>query len=112
LPEKRLTSAARKLRASSTDAERLLWSRIRSRQLGAKFVRQFPIGPYIADFACRSAHLVIERDGGQHNQAINTPRTVIIEAHGYRVIRFWNNEVMDNLDGVLATIIRELELAQ
>lgn len=112
MPEKKLTSAARRLRGNSTDAERLLWSRIRSRQLGAKFVRQFPIGPYIADFACRSAHLVIELDGGQHSETIDAPRTMVIEAHGYRVIRFWNNEVMENLEGVVEAIARELALAQ
>ena len=108
MAEKRLTSVARKLRGNSTDAERLLWSRIRSRQLGAKFVRQFPIGPYIADFACRSARLVIELDGGQHREEIDASRTATIEAYGYRVIRFWNNEVIENLEGVVAAIVQEL----
>lgn len=110
MPEKGLTPIARKLRRRSTDAERLLWSCLRSRQLGAKFVRQFPIGPYVADFACRSVHLAIELDGGQHSEAVDKPRTVVIEAHGYRVIRFWNNEVIENLEGVLATIAQELAL--
>ncbi len=110
MSEKKLTAVARKLRANSTDAERLLWSRIRSHQLGAKFVRQFPIGPHVADFACRSAHLVIELDGGQHNDDVDAPRTAAIEAHGYRVIRFWNNEVFENLEGVLTAIAVELEL--
>ena len=104
--------SARKLRGNSTDAEKLLWSRLRSRQLGQKFVRQFPIGPYVADFACRTAHLVIELDGGQHEQAADAPRTEVIEAHGYRVIRFWNNEVIENLDGVLAAIVDELQLVR
>ena len=112
MPEKRLTSVARKLRGNMTVAERLLWSRIRSRQLGAKFVRQFPVGPHIADFACRSAHLVIELDGGQHTEEADTPRTTMIEGYGYRVIRFWNNDVIENLDGVLAAIVQELELAR
>jgi len=112
LPEKRLTPVARRLRRKSTDVEKLLWSRLRSRQLGAKFVRQFPIGPYVADFAARSARLVIELDGGQHDDAIDAPRTAVIEAHGYRVIRFWNNELIENLDGVLAVIVRELEIAR
>ena len=88
------------------------WPRIRSHQLGVKFIRQFPIGSHIADFACRSAHLVIELDGGQHREAIDAPRTASIEAHGYRVIRFWNNEVLWNLEGVLSAIARELELAR
>lgn len=112
MPQKKLTVVARKLRVQSTDAEKLLWSRIRSRQLGAKFVRQFPIGPHIADFACRSAHLAIELDGGQHGEAIDAPRTAMIEAHGYRVIRFWNNEVLENLEGVLLALVGELELAR
>ncbi|HEX6219208.1 MAG TPA: DUF559 domain-containing protein [Sphingomicrobium sp.] len=110
MPEKRLTPVARKLRNRSTDAERLLWSCLRSRQLGAKFVRQCPIGPHIVDFACRSLRLAIELDGGQHDHAVDAPRTKIIEAHGYRIIRFWNNEVFDNLDGVLATIDQQLAI--
>jgi BirA family biotin operon repressor/biotin-[acetyl-CoA-carboxylase] ligase len=112
LAEKRLTPVARRLRGNSTDAERLLWSRIRSHQLGTKFVRQFPIGPFIVDFASRSAHLVIEPDGGQHNDLVDAHRTATIEAHGYRVIRFWNNEVLENLEGVVMAVVRELELAR
>lgn len=110
MPEKKLTPVARRLRRRSTEAERLLWSHLRSRQLGAKFIRQFPIGTYVADIACRSAHLVIELDGSQHHDAADAPRTAVIEAHGYRVIRFWNNEVIENLEGVLAVIARELEI--
>lgn len=110
--EKRLTPVARKLRSNSTDAERLLWSKLRNRQTGTKFIRQFPIGPYIADFASRSAHLVIELDGGQHGAAGDALRTEIIEAHGYRVIRFWNNEVVENLEGVREVIVSELALAK
>jgi BirA family biotin operon repressor/biotin-[acetyl-CoA-carboxylase] ligase len=112
LSGKKLTPVARRLRRNSTDAERLLWSRIRSRQRGAKFIRQFPIGPYVADFACRSARLAIELDGGQHNDATDGPRTATIEAHGYRVIRFWINELLENLEGVVMAVVRELELAR
>ncbi len=113
MTEKRLTPVARKLRRASTDAEYRLWYFLRSRRLdGAKFVRQFPIGPYIADFACRDARLAIELDGGQHNEAIDAPRTQIIEAFGYRIIRFWNNEVFENLEGVIETIQRELAIAR
>ena len=110
----RLTPVARKLRRQSTDAETLLWSHLRSRQLEeAKFVRQLPIGADIADFACRSLMLVIELDGGQHaDSPADAERTRLIEAFGYRVIRFWNNEVMANTDGVLETIARELRLAR
>jgi very-short-patch-repair endonuclease len=111
---KKLTPVARKLRRASTDAERLLWSRLRARQLdGHKFVTQFQIGNAVADFACRSAKLVVELDGGQHADAVeaDAERTRIIEAHGYRVIRFWNNDVTENLDGVLETILHELRIA-
>jgi very-short-patch-repair endonuclease len=105
----RLTPVARRLRRDSTDAEKLLWSRLRSRQLeGAKFVRQLPIGPFVADFACRSLMLVIELDGGQHaDNPADAERTAHIEAFGYHVIRFWNNEVLSNPDGVLQMIARE-----
>ena len=70
MPAKYLTPVARKLRRSRTDAEALLWSRLRAQQLGHKFVRQFPIGPHVADFACRSAKLIVELDGGQHGNAV------------------------------------------
>lgn len=90
-----------------------MWSRVRGGQLGEKFTRQFPIGPYIVDFACRSARLAIELDGGQHaDSATDEARTRVIEAHGYRVIRFWNNDVLQNTDGVLTEIIQELAIAR
>ena len=109
--EKRLTPIARKLRASPTDAEQRLWAHLRSKQLGVKFTRQFPIGNYVVDFACRSARLVIELDGGQHgDNAADLVRTRAIEGFGYRVIRFWNNDVLENTDGVLLTILHELEI--
>jgi BirA family biotin operon repressor/biotin-[acetyl-CoA-carboxylase] ligase len=112
--EKRLTATARKLRQNMTEAEKLLWSRLRARQLGnAKFVRQFPIGNAIADFACRSARLIIELDGGQHaDNDTDKMRTKLIKAHGYQVIRFWNNDVLENIEGVLETILQELKNAQ
>jgi very-short-patch-repair endonuclease len=113
LGEKRLTKRARTLRRDMTEAERKLWTRIRNRQLErTKFVKQSPIGPYIADFAARSLKLVIELDGGQHNEAKDAARTKLIEAHGYRVIRFWNNDVMENIDGVLETIANEILIAR
>ena len=107
---KRLTPVARRLRRASTDAETRLWGRLRARQIeGAKFVRQFPIGPHVADFACREARLVIELDGGQHaDSATDGARTELIEAHGYTVIRFWNNDVLANTDGVLEEIRQAL----
>ena len=105
MAEKRLTCVARKLRATSTDAEQRLWRHLRARQLeGAKFVRQFPIGSHVVDFACRAAHLVVELDGGQHTEAADAERTRSIEAFGYRVIRFWNNDVLNETEAVLETI--------
>jgi very-short-patch-repair endonuclease len=113
MTNKRLTPIARNLRRRSTDAEHRLWRHLRSRQLeGAKFVRQFPIGPHVADFACRAAHLAIELDGGQHTPQGDAPRTEVIEAFGYRIIRVWNNDVLQNTDGVLETIRQELLLAR
>jgi len=111
--EKRLTSVARKLRGDMTDAERCLWSRLRAKQLGVQFTRQHPIGNFVADFACRSLRLAIECDGGQHSgSATDAVRTEIIEAHGYRVIRFWNNDIMQNTDGVIEAILEEIKLAR
>ena len=114
MAEKRLTGLARNLRNNATDAEQRLWLHLRaSRFEGAKFTRQFPIGDFIADFACRSLRLAIELDGGQHSDSpADANRTRIIEAHGYRVIRFWNNEVFENLDGVLTVIAEEIAIAR
>ncbi len=114
MTEKRLTAAARKLRRDMTGAERRLWAHLRSRQLeGAKFTRQFPIRGFVVDFACRSLGLAVELDGGQHSDsATDGARTQMIEAHGYRVIRFWNNDVMNNTDGVLTAIAEEIALAR
>ena len=109
----RLTPIARKLGADPTEAEQRLWSRLRGRQLGEKFTRQCPIGNFVVDFACRSARLAIELDGGQHaDNAADDARTQVIEAHGYRVFRYWNNVVLQNTDGVLTAILNELALAR
>lgn len=114
MAEKRLTSTARKLRGEPTEAEKSLWTQLRAAQLdGFKFVRQFPIGQHIADFACRSAKLVVELDGGQHaTDDTDALRTALIEAHGYHVIRFWNHDVLSNIEGVVETIRSELRLAK
>jgi len=103
------TLRARRLRKQATEAERQLWQRIRNRQLdGAKFRRQVPIGPYIVDFACLSRKIVIELDGGGHaelNQAKrDTKRDRWLKEQGFRVLRFWDNEVFTNMDGVLSVI--------
>ena len=110
---KRLTPTARKLRADQTDSEELLWSHLRGRRLkGEKFVRQLQINAYVADFACRTARLAIELDGGQHDAARDAARTAIIEKYGYRVLRFWNNDVLANTDAVLEQIRQELLIAR
>jgi very-short-patch-repair endonuclease len=99
--------AARRLRRDMTDAERHLWRALRGSQLeGAKFRRQHAMGPYVLDFFCEPRRLVIEVDGGQHDAAAgeDAARTAWLEARGCRVLRFWNNEVLNNLPGVLVTI--------
>ena len=105
--------SATTLRQNSTDAERKLWSKLRDRQLlGFKFVRQQPIGPYIADFACREADLVIELDGGQHAESEqDMVRTEALAERGYRVMRFWNYDVLNNLEGTLQTLAEHLNKA-
>jgi very-short-patch-repair endonuclease len=98
---------AQRLRIEMTDAERLLWSKLRRKQVcGLSFRHQVPIGPFVADFACLAIGLVIEVDGGQHGlqQEQDARRTQWLEARGYRVLRFWNNEVLQNLSGVLEVI--------
>jgi very-short-patch-repair endonuclease/DNA modification methylase len=104
---------ARQLRREQTDAERLLWSLLRDRRfMGCKFRRQHPIEPYVVDFYCHEARLAIELDGGEHNEpaarARDEERTRFLEARGIRVLRFWNNEVFNNLEGVLQTIYEAL----
>lgn len=99
---------ARQLRQSMTEAETRLWFALRRRQLdGFYFRRQFPVGPYIADFACTEARVIVEADGGQHAERQNhdATRTQFLNDRGYRVLRFWNNDVLTNINGVL-TIIR------
>ncbi len=100
---------ARLLRRNLTDAEQRLWSRLRRRQvLGWKFRRQLPIGPYIADFVCLEAKIVVEIDGGQHGGAEDHERDEWLDREGYRVLRFWNNEVLAETDAVLEVIAMEL----
>ena len=102
---------ARRLRKNMTDAERALWRYLRLRQLeGHKFRRQVRIGPYIADLACLKAMLVIEVDGGQHAEAraYDSRRDDVMRGQGYRILRFWNNEVLGNMDCVWQVIAAEL----
>jgi very-short-patch-repair endonuclease len=106
--------AARTLRSNSTEAERKLWANLRDRRLGGfKFVRQEPVGPYIADFACRDADLIVELDGSQHvaDAAYDERRSQVLAEHGYRVLRFWNNNALGDTEAVLAAILIELQKA-
>jgi very-short-patch-repair endonuclease len=100
----------RQLRREATEAEKLLWSKLRASQLGVKFRRQMWLSGFIADFASVEAQLVVEVDGSQHAEQdeYDTERTREMELLGYRVLRFWNNEVLGNLDGVIELIQRAL----
>ena len=103
---------ARRLRGMQTDAERKLWARLRDRQLAAlKFRRQHPIGPFIVDFCCVERGLAIELDGGQHATKTepDAKRTFFLRRHGFQVLRFWDNEVLNNIDGVLEQICEALK---
>ena len=106
-----LGALAKNLRRGSTDAERKLWGHLRAKRLnGAKFRRQEQIGDYIVDFVCFSRRLVIEVDGSQHfESAEDTVRDAWLKLKGFEVLRFWNNDVLQNEDGVLAAILAALE---
>jgi lysyl-tRNA synthetase class 2 len=102
---------ARRLRRNQTDAERVLWFRLRDRRLaGWKFKRQVPIDRFIVDFFCADGKLIVELDGGQHdkNREQDADRTKILEAMGYLVLRFWNHDVLQNTNGVLEEILSTL----
>jgi len=106
------TERCRRLRRTATDAERLLWRHLRDRRLaGAKFRRQHPMGRYVVDFFCLERALVIEVDGGQHAVQVERDqlRDAWLRSQGCRVVRFWNNEVIDNLEGALSRILEVLE---
>jgi very-short-patch-repair endonuclease len=103
---------AKRLRRTQTDAERILWFRLRDRRLnGWKFRRQFPVDRYVVDFFCADAHLIVELDGGQHavRADADAQRTKVLGAMGYMVLRYWNNDVMQNIDGILEDIYSALE---
>ena len=102
------TQFARALRHNQTDKERELWHLLRARELaGYKFRRQVPLGPYIADFVCLSARLIVELDGSQPGDQIayDSDRTKWLEAQDFRVLRFWNNQVFEEREAVLETIL-------
>ncbi len=108
----RLRRQARSLRNAATDAERLLWQHMRRDQLGGfRFRRQMPIDRYIADFVCPRASLIVELDGGQHaedRREYDVARTERLQVLGYRVLRYWNHDVMQQVDVVLEDILRHL----
>jgi len=110
-----LQEYAREMRHEATDAEHWLWQRLRDRRLlGVKFRRQVPIGHYIVDFVCKERRLVVEIDGSQHQgqQGYDEHRTAFLEQQGYRVVRYWNNEVLAQGEAVLEDLIRVLEGAE
>jgi lysyl-tRNA synthetase class 2 len=103
---------AKRLRRDQTDAERVLWFRLRDRRLdGWKFRRQAPVDRYVVDFLCADARLIVELDGGQHatNAERDAGRTKVLEAFGYLVVRFWNSDVLGNTEGVLEEIMSLLQ---
>lgn len=101
----RLTALARHMRHSPTEAERILWFALRDRRLcGLKFRRQVPFGPYVADFYCAGARLVVECDGGGHDPARDAARDAVMRQAGLTVLRFWNSDILTNLTGVLTVI--------
>ena len=108
------TNKARKLRQNLTEQEAVMWHFLRNRGVnGFKFRRQYPIGNYVVDFVCRELKLIIELDGGQHNEPTNIEydqkRTQYLNEKGYRVIRFWNNDIDENLEGVYQSILKALD---
>jgi len=105
-----LTTTARKLRSQMTDAERKLWFALKDRRFQSfKFRRQVPIGPYVADFLSYGSRLVVEVDGGQHADSVrDMKRDHWLAENDFRVVRFWNNEVLSNLEGVLTVLAAEL----
>ena len=112
---KGLTNTARMLRKNQTDAERALWQRLRNRRLlGVKFRRQVPIKGYVADFAALEIKLIIELDGSQHidNKEADEIRTGFLQREGYKVIRFWNNDVLLRIDDVLEFILQAVSCRQ
>ena len=108
VPSSGRAGLARDLRRRSNDAERRVWQHLRARRLrGLKFRRQHPIGRYIVDFACTECRLVVELDGSQHivNRRADAERELALSQAGYRVMRFWDNDVLRNTDAVLTAIL-------
>jgi very-short-patch-repair endonuclease len=103
---RQISPHAAPLRRNATEVEKRFWTAVRNRQLGGfKFRRQMTVGPYIVDFACIEAMLVVELDGGQHDAAVDATRTAYLERLGYRVYRVWNHEMIENEGGVLEDVL-------
>jgi very-short-patch-repair endonuclease len=103
------TEFARQLRKTMTDAEVRVWFHLRRNQLGGfRFRKQHPVGPYIADFACIEARLIVEIDGSQHGSPNDAQRDAWLRDNGFRILRFWNNDVLNRIHEVLATILDAL----
>ena len=104
-----ISKHAAPMRRDATDAERTLWLQLRDRRLGGfKFRRQWTIGPFVVDFCCLEQRLVVEADGGQHDETTDARRTAWLEGRGFRILRFWNHDILRNLDGVLQKILDSL----
>jgi very-short-patch-repair endonuclease len=112
-PNSQSTENARTLRKQMTDVERLLWARLRGEQLGVKFRRQHPFLNFVLDFVCLELKLVVELDGSQHADARNYDdyRTKCLNEAGYVVLRFWNNQVIEELENVVEEIYRQVQLS-
>ena len=108
-----LLARSRQMRSEATDAERKLWQNLRRANLGLKFKRQYAARGYIVDFCCPQRRLIIELDGGQHAENIeyDDRRSSVLGKDGFKVLRFWNSDVLENIDGVLETIMEALQQA-
>jgi very-short-patch-repair endonuclease len=107
---RRISPHAKRLRKNMTDAETVMWHRLRGRRLsGYKFKRQWTLGNFVVDFCCSEAKLVIEIDGGRHTPERDRARTSWLESQGFQVRRFWNDEVLTNMDGVLTVVLHDLQ---
>ena len=100
----------RRLRRDQTEAERVLWQHLRDRRLGMKFRRQQPVGPFIVEFLSLEAAVIVEVDGSQHQETVGAGRTRFLERRGYRVLRFWNHDVLVRTESVLEVILASVAL--
>jgi len=107
--DSRLLKFAKAMRRSPTEAEKILWRELRAKRFtDFKFKRQQRLGPYIVDFVCFKRRLIVEIDGGQHDEVVDAERTNWLEQQGFRVVRYWNNDVLGNLKGVLSDLLERL----